>query len=442
MRYIMLIVLLIIGGGILAATDFGATMDNILDYSSDPDIALSEKNKLILWLELTFSDNLSLFVQGSQTFTYPQQPYFTLDADILELKGEFAFLENNPFLFGFSLGRFYASEFSGHVFSHNLDGLRLSFRNSFMNAFLVGGFTGFLFKYNTLIEMSLADRNYESEILPLAPPRLVGILDVHFPELLLMQSLMLSIVTQFDFHNQESLNEEGDTIIDLNKGGKVDTYYFGIGLEGPILPSLYYNAFFYFQTGRTLSYTGTRYEYTPIYAFLTGGQISWYNLNFLKSKLELQFIYASGDEDYAIYLEGNTDSISSQFLPIIKETIGLVFEQRLINLFLFKLNYSIKPFANSQSIVWQNLQTELMAIGYFRSSLSEISDSRGFNYNSDQLYLGSEVSLWINFRPLSDLGLSLAGVLFFPNNYTDESVFYPEQRSIEFLGRFILSVRF
>jgi len=54
---------------------------------------------------------------------------------------------------------------------------------------------------------------------------------------------------------------------------------------------------------------------------------------------------------------------------------------------------------------------------------------------STALYLGTEADLRVNFRPLSDLGLSLTGGMFFPGAALSD-------KALRLLGRATVSISF
>jgi hypothetical protein len=274
----------------------------------------------------------------------------------------------------------------------------------------------------------------------LAPPRLIGAAEVTFPELLLGQTLNLAFLCQFDLRPAEDLASEGDTTLSA-KGGGVTTQYSGIGLSGAIAPSLYYDSFFYLGTGSMLSFTGGSYENELLLSYLFGAGIRLYMEETLYSKIELRFLFASGDEDYTgDFYEGNTSGTAGTFVPISSPTLALVFSPDLGNVFLFDLNYSIKPFTNSGSLAMENFQTVLKGIIFFRASTGLLSEPFT-NPDSDALYLGTEIDAIINFRPFSDLGMALSYGIFIPNSGSD-GAFFEDAREIEMLGRFELSISF
>ncbi len=422
------------------AVDAGAIIENTTSVVTVANEAFFQKDKITLWTLFDLSETAAINIEGYYRFTNVQ-PLNAYSLDRLEFSIDFPVLGANPFLFGFALGRLVVSDFTGYVVSHPLDGGRLVFRNSFLNVELCGGFTGLLFKGDSLLDMSIADNNYSPSLLPLVPPRLIGVLTLNFPELFLAQTVNLSVVGQLDMHAEANLIQPGPAAVpDYGNGGKIDTLYAGLGINGRLFPQFFYQFFFYFEYGRTLSYdyASTEYLYVPLYAFFSGLKFDWYLSDAPKSRLTFNVLVASGDRDYENYLEGNTDAYSNQFIPVTRPTIGLVNTLQLTNLIVGRLEFSIRPFSDQRTNVWRNLELSIAALTYFRAALSDVSDSTGLNSGSTDYYLGSEADLITAFKPLNDLGLEIAFGLFLPNNYTAESAFSPGGRNIEFLARFKL----
>ncbi|RPJ09599.1 MAG: hypothetical protein EHM28_01090 [Spirochaetaceae bacterium] len=427
------------------AFDFGLIIDNTTTLeATDVNNLFFQKDKGTLWMNFDISDTAFFAIQGNGTFVL-QEPYFTYGFDQAELTMDFPVIGQSSFLFGFTAGRFYVSDFTGFVLTHNMDGARLVYKNPWLNSYIAVGFTGFLFKADSTILMSIEDKNYEPSFLPLAPPRLIGLMEFNFPEVFAYQTLDISIVGQLDMHSTDMVKDEGDTAWDISNGGKIDTLYAGIGLQGQLAENFFYESFFIFETGRTLASQesvtpGNRvYTYVPIYAFMGGFKLSLFFPEFLASELTLTAVGSSGDADYETYLEGNYDDYSIQFSPISRPTIGLVFPQQMTNLIIVELEYSMKPFSGAVGTIWEKYQMLFQAIGYFRSSLSDISNSEGLNSGSEDYYLGTEVDFINNFKPFADLGMSLALGVFLPNNYTEDSAFTPDSKGIDFTVRFQLS---
>jgi hypothetical protein len=328
-----------------------------------------------------------------------------------------------------------------------MDGGQLRFRFPFVNINTSFGYTGLLFKHAAdfrISTMDIVDANDDDVFF--GPPKIIGVIDATFPDLIGNQSLTLSFLFQEDMRSEDDVIEEGETVQDTTKGGLLDTQYLGVGLGGPIFSSLYYDAFFYLGTGRTLSYldddrpfVDKSYQYTGILAFLFGGGLKFYIEDFLYSRIAVSFIYASGDEDSNAFIEGNSDDTASTFVPISYDSgIALVFPPQLGNIMLFDVSYSLRPFSGSKGSIMSNLQTMLKAILFFRPTSGPISE-RGLDPTSSESYLGTEIDLIINFRPFSDLGTALSLGLFMPNT---GGTFLEDQRESEFLGRFEFSLSF
>ena len=438
-----IIILLVFITGLLnlaSAVDFGLLLDNTTSASTDPNNIFYQEDKASLWLTFDFSDKIFLSITGFYRFDITE-PYHTYGLDRLEFSADFTIGSQPPFLIGFSLGRFYAQDFSGLILAHPLDGLNLRLRTASMNMDLSFGYTGLIFKGESGLAMSVTDCNY-SPVIPLVPPRLVGMLGFDFPELFAYQTLYLSVAGQLDLHSEDVLIQPGSAIPDYSRGGRIDTLYTGLGLKGPIFGSFYWSSVFYFEFGRTLSYFDSAYNYVPIYSYLASLAFDWFVTEFQYSHLRLEVILASGDGDYTNFIEGNTDEFSTQFIPLTRQSRGLVYALQLSNVIVASLSYGLKLLASSVPSVLNNLQTELIVLTYFRSALSDVSDSGGLNSGSSQYYLGNEIDLVISFRPFVDLGLELALGLFLPNNYSAEAAFAPDGREIEFLARLRLSLEF
>jgi len=224
---------------------------------------------------------------------------------------------------------------------------------------------------------------------------------------------------------------------DLTTGGKLDTQYFGLTISGPILSSLFYDSFAYLGTGQ--SHSGIADDYSVL-SFLGSAGLRYYMEDFLFSRMSFRFLYSSGDSDYTTsFTEGNTSGDSSNFVPISGKSTGLVFSPSLGNIFLTQLSYSLKPFSSMGNSVLKNIQLELTDVNFFRSTTGLISES-GIDPASDSLYLGTEIDGTVNFRPFSDLGVSLSTGVFIPNNGSDGA--FLDTQEIEFLSRLGLSFSF
>ncbi|MFP4563746.1 MAG: alginate export family protein [Spirochaetia bacterium] len=413
MGVLVLVLLLTVSAGTAAAFDFGVTIENATGFVGDPVAQFTQRNTAALWFSGDFG-NLSLDVQGSYTFTLDR--YYLFTVDVLDFGGEFLFGGNTPAVLSFDTGRFVFSDFSGKLLDHRADGARVSVGFPRIAVTAQAAFTGLIQVPNSTVILSRSDRaDVTASGAVLAAPRLIESLTVELPEIAGRQTITLSALLQQDLRSPGRL---------ASGGGLVHSQYFGIGLDGPIASPLYYEAFFYLNTG----WTGTG----NILAFLTGAGLDAFFVEALASRIGAEFIYASGDSDYTSMYEGNTAGAGTAFLPISAYTPMLAFTPRLSNIFFGRLLYSFKPFVDSRSEAAQNLQIEVSAAPFFRSVPGPISEG-GTAPASTSLYLGTEADLVVRARLLSDLGLGLSFGVFFPGTAITD-------RAIRVLGRFELSI--
>ncbi len=165
-------------------------------------------------------------------------------------------------------------------------------------------------------------------------------------------------------------------------------------------------------------------------SYLVGVNFQYFLPEAAESILSLGYLYSSGDKDHSSFYDGNTVDDSTMFLGLTPPSFGVVFSPRLGNLMVTSLGYSAKPFSGSGSQALDELQTAVSVLGFFRPTTGVISEV-GINPASDSLYLGTEVDLALNFRPFSDLGMSLGNGIFFPNTGGD-AAFLEEARGTEY----------
>jgi hypothetical protein len=400
--------------------DFGGNLeDSTILYNSDSS-SFYHADTLSLWLKTDLWKDTNLYISGNYTFT-TDDPLF-LDLDYLRIENKSSSSIN------YSFGRFYISDYSGYIFSHKIDGGSITYNMPTYIINVKAGYTGLLFNQSSNIEMTIADQTGSGDFFQsFAAPRFAGGLQAVFPELFKDQDLKAEVWAQMDLRNES----------DLTSGGKLNTQYFGINLSGPLIPSLYYNSFAYLESGQ--SYSGLGSDYT-ILSFLGSAGLRYYIEDLLYSRIAFKFLYSSGDSDYlSSFTEGNTDGDSTNFIPISGKSLALIFSPNLGNIFFTSLSYSLKPFSDMENPMLKNVQFELTNVNFFRSTTGQISES-GIDPLSEALYLGTEIDGTLNFRPYSDLGVSLSGGAFIPNNGTDGS--FLDTETVKFLGRLGLSFSF
>ncbi len=424
--------LLLLSAGALAALDFGATLDNMSSYGNQQTPAFTQKDKLAGWITTDIGSNLT-FTATASVQLWNLSPWYILNLDVLNLSGQFPKVSGGPALFTFTVGRYFESDFTGLVFSQqSIDGFQLGFSNPGMAVSADLGYTGLTLNPVSYIVMTEADavaQGNSSDFF--GSPRIVGRLQVLLPDLFLQQDLTLTALFQQDLRSlfaSSNLIQPGFTTLTFGRGGSLDSEYFGAGLSGSIVKELYYNTFAYLETGRTLSYLSASgsYQYQPILAVLAGGGANYYLSGLLGSTVGLDLLFASGDADYTQAIEGNTAGDATAFSPITSppRLLALAFSPNLENVVAATFSYSIRPFSGTKIASLQNLQAIVKAIPMLRPTtgavaapgISPSAVSAALSPTFNDLYLGSEFDLIVNYRPFSDLGVALSGGLFVPNS--------------------------
>jgi hypothetical protein len=434
--------LLVFFAGALSAFDWGGTLDNrsTLDYQKTTD--LLQQNRLALWLEAGLGKSLTLTVQGSYTFSLETQESASsivehiLDIDLLRLEGHYPSSGSRKSLLAFTAGRFPLAEFTGLVLDDTVDGVQVRFSNALLNASLAIAFTGLELAPVSTVSMSWADENDRTQVPAepglvtlLAPPRLVELLQVEFPELIGRNDLRVALLAQQDLRSQSGLIQKGDTLFVTGRGGRLSSEFLGAGVGGPLAAGLYYDFLAWLSVGRTLSYIGGAYDYAWLVSGLVGAGLRYYREEWLNFQHRLGLLLATGDSDYTkSYFEGNTDGLATAFVSVTSTDLGLVFSPRLGNLAVAQAAWSIKPA--------EILQIELTGWVFLRPTTGQISDSR-LDTTSDSRYLGSEIDLRANLRPFSDLGGALSLGLFLPG-----TAFSSSYRDPELVARMEISLSF
>jgi len=433
MRAKVLILSLILATTLLAgvfALDWGGTNDirttPTFFFGSETATFLLE-DKLALWLDAGLGEALDLVVQGS--YTYSNERPLLLNLDLANINGDFLLEKGRPSRLAFTAGRFPLAEFSRKVLDASVDGAWLQWSNALVNTSAAIAFTGLqlgpqLYPSERIqlapvssVSMTWADRQEDSV---LAPPRLIEMVDLHFPELFARQDLRVVLLAQQDFRAEDTfIVQEGDTTFTSGAGGRLHSAYLGIGIAGPLPVGLYYDLFSYVETGKTLSYISGVYEYAWMLSFLLGGSLRYYREDWLSSRVELRFLFASGDDDYTDqFIEGNTDGLATTFVPISLSNLALEFSPRVGNLAVVEIGYSLKPI--------DVLQTGITGYLFVRPTVGRISDTR---IDGDSLYLGSEIDAIARLRLFSDLGAALSLGLFLPGNALGTAAGEPELRA-------------
>ncbi len=326
-------------------------------------------------------------------------------------------------------GRFRFEEFSGYVLDHTLDGVRIELSHPVFNLKQGFAFTGLTYIPSSSILVTQSDFFRHSDVsnngYELTSPKAIETLELTFPNLFFGQNTRFSALLQQDLLPTDDRITEND---------RIHTFHTGVGIDGAIVPSLYHNIFYYLNLGQG--------KYDTL-AQLFGGGLRYYNEELLYSRVELSGFYSSGDKEQTSFYGGYTgEGTSSHFIGLSSTPeLGTVFSPKVGNLNVLELSYSIRPLAETGIRTIEKFQTGIDGLIFFRNTSGSIS-SGNTNPNSSEGYLGSEVDLTLNYRPFSDLGISLAGGLFFPNDDGSKSALLESEESVETAVRLDVSFSF
>ena len=427
--------------------DFGGSLENDTMLGWIPTFSPYQRDKLSAWFLADFNELLSISAQLSYAYTTPFPVIF--DVDYLELSGTIPRFFGETSLVNFSVGRFFFSDFSGAVFSHTMDGIFADVTWPFLSVSTAVGFTGLVLKPVSGISLSRTDILDKADSARyLGAPRLIESVEAVFPELLLRQTLTVALLFQQDLRPADRVAMAGGVDELPDSGGHVHTQYYGLGISGPILPFLYYDASAYLQTGSSLVYaadtesaTGFSYQRVNAFAFFGELGVQAYFSQLLSSQIDMTFRTGTGDGDFSTYMEGNTEGDANVFTPVTNPSSGYIFSPQLGNMTSIQMSYGIKPLEWIDSVFTENLQIVLAGGLLFRTVVGPISVP-GINPASTSRFLGAEIDLTFNYRPFSDLGAAIGMGLFIPNNSAETGALSADTWGTSFIIRLQLFFSF
>ncbi|MGO8692039.1 MAG: hypothetical protein ACLQMF_00060 [Rectinemataceae bacterium] len=402
-RSLLALIASLVSASSIAALDWGGSLGN---QSSNQ--APTQEDMATLWIGQEFSTALALKVQGSYAYMN-ENPHF-YDIDEVSARGTLPFSGGTAGALSYALGRIQVADGTELVYSGTIDGASLSFSRAAFSVSAWGGYTGLLFGGTTPVYMSAADRTLAvigSD--DLGGKRIVEALGVTFPELFLRQDLRLEALAEQD-HN-DGLASAGDTV-QSSVAVPIDSQFYTLRLSGPLVFPLYWNGFFTLETGNTLTDMADTYADANQLAYMGGLDLQLYLEKLLGSRLELSWLYTSGDGNDIDFAASSGGGNWSLFLPVTNTYLGEVYQISPGNVWRILLSYSLKPLSGSFA---DTLQLAAKGTAFFRSTVGPLS-LPGSNPATASPYLGTEVYGEIDWRPLSDLGLSLAGGFFFAND--------------------------
>ena len=404
MKRLLVLLVMILVAGSLAAFDFGGYLDNTTGLRNAPvgapnAVQLIQSTTLALWVNQPLGA-WTLDAQGSYTFT-PTIPLL-FDLDRLTLGTDVIASEAGATTFGFTIGRSTFTDPTGSILNHTLDGLRLQVNRTRSSFRFGAGTTALLQKPTNQIILSTPDILDLSEpSVRFAPPRLIAQFEYRALEAFAGQHLTLAALMQEDLRPTDELTPVGSEIEDPTAGGRVDTQYATLALSGPLGPGIFHRLYYTLNSGRRLEYveseksgTGSWYQYEEILAHMAGAELTWFLPQTLNSRARLFGLYS-------------TDA----FVPLSPSSYSDVFTLQPGNSAHIGVSYSLRPLAGLGSDV---LQTELKSVSYFRSAGGG--------------YVGTDFNVIVTAVPLSDVRLVLTGGAFVP----EPAMMSPQDEGIDY----------
>ena len=369
-------------------------------------------------------------IQGSYNWSSGQT---YLNLDLLRFRGFYPELLGSSSVVEATAGRFRFQDPSNLILSSTADGLSLQIAYPSVRLLLGASYTGFMLNPASNVRMTGADLlEQDDDDEDFGPRRAVGLAEISFPELFARQTIVLSALGQFD------LRDADDDEATVNSG------YAVAGIRGPLFGSLYHDIYGAGTMGSVEIDDGEDYDYI---GYLGSARLRLFVPNFFASRFSLRGVYASSGE-----IDEGDNTYDDRFRPVTRTRFGTAIALPLENLLMGELQYSVRPFAGSDSERARRFQLVLTGRTFFTTAdepvvldptteveANEFGDYPGYDDDPGN-YIGSEAVLQLNARPLSDLGLGFTAGMFFPG--TGSSGAFTNAREPQFLGRVELSTRF
>lgn len=194
-----------------------------------------------------------------------------------------------------------------------------------------------------------------------------------------------------------------------------DATYVGIGASGPIGGELLYLGEFVYEFGESTSdpLQGPQRR-EDIRAFAARGQLTYVRPDLRGLRVEGEIIAASGDDDRFV----STDTIGGNapgtddtgFNSLGYANTGLAFAPSLSNLLIFRAGASAFPFQDVAELEQFQVGVDLL----LHNKLD--ADAPIDEPTNDDMFLGFETDVFVNWRIFSDLAVTARYGVFFPGD--------------------------
>jgi len=395
--------------------DWGVTLDGdatlrLENAWADRDTAYVVSTAFWSRYFLPMSSDGGLELAADLSYTWSDDRPYLFDVDTLRSRGTFPAALGAGSQLQATAGRFRFTEPTDAVLNHNADGAELRFSFSRVRLTLASGYTGLQLGPNSDIRVSAADsQDLSDDDEFFGPARGFGILTLTVPRIGQRHTASVSVVGQRDLRDEVYGTDAGQ---DIYHSG-----YYSLLLEGPVVPSLFYDVFSTVSTG--VLELGDNTEETM--GLLVSGRLRLFlpEMSFSRASFRLQ--YASGPGD-----------TWDTFVPVVRANAGTVLGLPLQNMIVSELRYSLRPFSTSRSAAMRNIQTGIAARNFFTAT-SELPATAGVKLEDAGRWLGNEVVLNLAGRIFVDLGFALTGGVFIPETGS-YGVFSGERRT-EFFAK-------
>lgn len=387
-QFLLLYIAFVASWGYGFNVDYGATIDSYVGGSISDDPSAFGFEKVSLYSAVEINDSLSFAIDGFYKFTYNsasevEEPH-TFDFTTL-----LATLPIGRSTLQIGRNTFY--DYSNDILSHTLDGVNATIPLGFATVIANVAYSG-LVNQN---EVSLFTTDKDDDTIS----RIIEGAD--------LIKEMESTAFWASIYSQQDLNSLSNNL----------SIYGGGGVSGAIGTDIYYSVRGNYQSGYFpyIDDSTSESENSLITAGMGAVTLNWYIaseselVNKLSPYLTLDVGVSSGDTDLTSASLGEEQSSLDNvtlYSPMVSGGPGAIYSTDNKNLTYVKLQASASPLSN--------LQGQFGTVVFFRTVEGVTGDSE-VDADANGNYLGSEVSLTANFRPFSDLGVSLSGGVFFPD---------------------------
>ena len=202
---------------------------------------------------------------------------------------------------------------------------------------------------------------------------------------------------------------------------RYNSYYAGLGINGPIRDQFLYAAEGTFEGGRGLSNSydpvsnlAVRQTADPIEAYAAKARIEYLPGDAHRSRLAVEGIIASGDRDRVNTsgtFGGNTPNTGDHAFNALGDSdTGLAFAAPVSNLMLVRVGASTYPFTRKG--FFSEFQTGIDTFVFGKTLVHAPIDEPTLNKG----YMGFEPDLFINWRPVNDVTFIFRYGVFVPGN--------------------------